>query len=295
VDVLLGRAEFFVSAAEESDMLASNQSQDRTIYRQTLPLADEQVLELAGKLHKDNLPENRAYIYDHFLDNCSTKPRDLIDSVTGEALSAMPRSQGATYRELVDERLGYSWVLIFGSDLFLGRRLDRGITLYEGMFLPRQLREAVSRQLGAEPEMLYQRKAPLPPSRPGAARRWTWLLMGVFAVTTGLAIFRGSKAARIVAGSTMGGLGALLFLMALASPEAEIRYNENVLVFLPFDLLYLVGRGKPLDWYARFRIAELGMVGGLAAAGVFLQPLWPFWFAALVPAVAVTFRKTAST
>lgn len=297
LDVLRGRAEFFVSVVEEGNMLNAFQRQDRTIYRQTLPLSDEQVLRLARRLDKDALPENRAYVYDHFLDNCSTKPRDLIDDVTGGSLSSMSGGgKNPTFRELVDERLGYSWLLVSMSDLFLGRRLDRETTLYEAMFLPRELREAVSQQLGSTPDIIYTRRAPLPPSNAQAARRLTGFLTTGLAVTVCLAIVWGSvrvsSVAGIVARLTLGGLGALLLFMVVASPEPEIRYNENLLVFLPTDLLFATGRRKWIRLYTWLRIGELGLVGALAAVGALLQPLWPFWFAASGLVAAIILRST---
>jgi hypothetical protein len=295
VDVLLGRAEFFVSVVEESDMLGSFQSQDRSIYRQTLHFSDEQVMRLARELDNDAQPENRAYIYDHFLDNCSTKPRDLIDGVTGGALRAMRGGESVTYRERVDERLGYSGLLVSSSDLGLGRRLDREITPYEAMFLPRELREAVTLQLGSEPDVVYTRKAPLPPAGARDARRRTWLLVLGLALAAGLAILKGSDrmatAARIAVGLAFGGLGTLLLLMAIVSPEPEIRYNENLLVFLPTDLLFVTGKRKLIGFYAWLRLGALGLVGVLVAVGILLQPLWPFWCATVVSVAAVALRK----
>jgi hypothetical protein len=299
LDVLRGRAEFFVSVVEEGDMLGAFQAEDRTIYRQELPLSEEQVSRLARKLLDDARPENRAYVYDHFLDNCSTKPRDLIDAVAGGVLSSTPSNESpTTYREWVDEKLGYSTLLIALSDLLLGRRLDHSISPYEAMFLPMLLREAVSRRIGAEPETVYARRAPLPPSNASVARLRIGLLLLVCAVTACLTLLWGSErfaaAARIVAGIALGGVGTLLFLMVIVSPEPEIRYNENLLVFLPTDLFFVSARRRLLHVYAVMRIFELGLVGALAAAGILLQPLLSFWLAASPPVagVALRFRPT---
>ena len=290
-DVLLGRAEFYVAVYRIDDMLMAYRSQDRTVYRQTLPLSNEQVLRLAEKLDEDTQPDNRTYLYDHFLDNCSTKPRDLIDDVSGGLLASMKRSENPTYRELVDEGLGGSWLLMFLGDLCLGRRLDRVTTPYEAMFLPRVLRGSVTERLGSVPETVYARKAPLQPSRPKAARVSTWLFMMSFAAITSTVILWGparlATAARIFVGLIWGAQGALLLFLAVVSSSPEIRYNENLLVFFVTDFLLAVGRPKLIVWYARIRVAELMLVGVLAAAGVLIQPIWPFWCAAIVPLLAV--------
>jgi hypothetical protein len=295
-DVLLGRAEFFVSVQRLDDMLASFQSQDRTIYRQILPLSDEQVLRLARKLAEDAQPENSGYIYDHFLDNCSTKPRDLIDGVTDNALATMERSENLTYRELVDEGLGHSWLLTFAHDIYLSRRLDHVTTLHEAMFLPRVLRDAVTERLGSVPVTVYARQAPLPPIDAKAARFYTWLFLMVLAAAASVAILWGSvrlaTAARTLVGLTFGAQGTLLLFMAVVSPMPEIRYNELLLVFLATDFLLATRRPKLVSWMARLRVVELGLVAALAAAGVLIQPLWPFWCAALAPLLAVALANS---
>ncbi len=204
-DVLRGRAEFYVAVYTIDDMLEVYRSEDRTIYRQKLRLSDEQVLSLAERLDGDTQPDNRTYLYDHFLDNCSTKPRDLIDDNYRKVLASMQRSENPTYRELVDEGLGNSRLLMFLGDLCLGRRLDRATTPYEAMFLPRELRGAITERLGSLPVTVYARKIPLQPIRPKAARLYTWLLMMGFAATTSIAILMGIHPPRY-GGSSLRGL-----------------------------------------------------------------------------------------
>ncbi len=290
-DVLRGRAEFYVAVYTIDDMLEVYRSQDRTIYRQKLPLSDEQVLRLAERLDGDTQPDNRTYLYDHFLDNCSTKPRDLIDDHSGRVLASMQRSENPTYRELVDEGLGNSWLLMFLGDLCLGRLLDRVTTPYEAMFLPRELRGAVTERLGSLPVTVYARKTPLQPIRPKAARFYTWLIMMGFAATTSIAILWGSDrlatGARVFVGLTLGALGSLLLFLAVASSAPEIRFNENLLVFFASDFLLVTGRPQLIAWNARLRVIALGLVGALGAAGVLIQPLWPFWCAAIAPLLAL--------
>ncbi len=294
LDVLRGRAEFFVVYTTEHQMLGAYEYDDRTVYRQTLPFSEEQVFRLAQKLDDDAQPENRGYIYDHFLDNCSTKPRDLIDEITGGALSSMTTGENLTYREMVDASLGYSRIITFGSDLFLGRRLDRETTLYEAMFLPRVLRDAVETRLGIAPEVVYARQKPLSTPDAGAARRWNWFVLVGIALAASITILWGSarvaSVAKTVTGCTFGGLGAILLLVALVSPEHEMRFNENLLVFLATDFIFITGRRTLIEWYGRFRVVALGLVGVMSAAGVLLQPLWPFWVAVFLPTASILRR-----
>ena len=94
MDVVRGRAKFWVSVSDWVSFMIAFQSQDRSIYRQVLPLSEEQVANLAEALALGALPENREYIYSHFLDNCATRPRDLIDGAA-HGHSAARRSRAS--------------------------------------------------------------------------------------------------------------------------------------------------------------------------------------------------------
>jgi hypothetical protein len=139
--------------------------------------------------------------------------------------------------------------------------------------------------------IVYERESPLPSTDAQAARRWTWFLVIGFSAITSATIVWGSTriaaAARAFVGVTLGSLGILLLFMAIASPVPEIRYNENLLVFLATDLLMVTGRRNLIVWNARLRVVGLGLIAVLALGGVLIQPLWPFWCAAFAPLVAV--------
>ena len=70
------------------ETLAMYEMDNRTIVRQELDLTGEQKAELAAFLEWNARPENREYLYDYFRDNCSTRIRDVIDSVLGGSLRA---------------------------------------------------------------------------------------------------------------------------------------------------------------------------------------------------------------
>ena len=163
-DVVRGRAKFWVSVSDVLSMIFWFQEQDRTVYRQVLPLSDEQVAGLRATLRLDARPENREYIYSHFLDNCSTRPRDLIDEATGGELRQTRIESPLTYRDYAREGLaGAHWALVPAGDLVLGRWVDQEIDAFEAMFIPRVLRAAVEERFDARPEVVYERAAPLDP------------------------------------------------------------------------------------------------------------------------------------
>jgi hypothetical protein len=285
-DVVRGRAEFWVSVSDLTSMLLSFEEADRTIYRQVLPLPEEDVAEVAVALYRDATPENRVYIYNHFLENCSTRPRDHVDRATNGALRRVSLEGIRTYREYANEGFaGASWLLIPASDFVMGRWTDRPIDAYAAMFIPDVLRQGVETALGVAPELVYERVRPLPSADIGVARRRTWMVFAVVIALIAAALRLGpprlGRFAAKLAGIVLGGLGLVLLAAMLLSPLPELRRHELLLVFFPMDLLLASRRRGLVSAYATMRLGILVLLAALKAAGVLLQPLWPFWFLSL--------------
>jgi len=278
---LRGRSLFWVSVSTRARMLEYYRESDRSIWRQVIELPPEQATELAAALAHDAREENRYYQYHHYKDNCSTRLRDHLDRVTGGALSAATRepSHHGTYRDISRRGFAGDTALLLLSDLILGRGTDRQPDNYEAMFLPDVLRTEVEARLGARPELVYTRRGPSFPSDPGMGGRWLWLLLAaLFAAPLALSrtVWRGSheRAALAAAAIPLSLLGLLLWTLAIASPLPEVRWNEVLLVFMPWDLaLVFLGRERR-RLYARVRCGELALVSLLRAVGVLRQPLW---------------------
>jgi len=117
----------------------------RRIVTQELGLAPAQRLALRDLAERNALPENREYLYNYFLDNCSTRVRDLLDQVLGGALAhrfaAAPT--GTSFRYHVRRLTRSDPFLYTGMDVLLGTPGDRPISVWEEMFLPMTLRDAI--------------------------------------------------------------------------------------------------------------------------------------------------------
>ncbi|HSF19074.1 MAG TPA: DUF4105 domain-containing protein [Vicinamibacteria bacterium] len=289
-EVVRGRAEFWVSVSDLVSTVLSFESDDRTIYRQALPLAPEAVTALAAALAEDASFENRVYIYNHFLENCSTRPRDHIDAATGGALRRSRVDHEPTYRDYAVEGLGsFNAVLVPVTDLIMGRWADRRITAFEAMFIPEVLRRAVEIDLGAPAEVLYERRGPIERADPAGSRRILWWLVVAFLAVNAAAGFLGQAGlARAMGALTLGGLGLFLLAAGAVSVLPELRFNELLLVFLPTDF-YLLSTGTNVRNYLYGRLVLLAAVALLVVAGVLIQPLWPFWSLAF-GVIALTVR-----
>lgn len=118
---------------------------ERPLIEQTLDLdpADRQAL--FDFLVWNDAPGRREYRYDFFFDNCSTRPRDVVERVLGDRLTWNAPDPERSFRELLDPGLAHRPWADFGIDVALGRGTDRTATPREAMFLPFRLRDALDR------------------------------------------------------------------------------------------------------------------------------------------------------
>ncbi len=273
---LRGDAEFWVSVWPVDRMVAAYARADRTTWRQRLSLTPEEVEAVRAALEHDALPEHRRYHYHHFLDNCSTRVRDVVDRGTGGRLTrAGDRPFGATYRQLVRRGLAELPAALLASDLVLGRLADRPLDARAAMFLPTVLRAEITGQLGAEPVLVHRRRgrafAEQGPSGRGAVAALAAALAALAAVGARSRRRRWPLLIPIAAG--LGGLGATLWLVATVSTVPELRWNEALLAFWPTDLALPGLRTGALRAYSRVRCGVTLLHVGLLASGLLTQPL----------------------
>jgi hypothetical protein len=283
-----GRARFWVSVLPEPVMLDFYRREDRTVWRQVLTLPPEQATALAAALERSTEAQNRYYLYHHFNDNCTTRIRDAIDRVTGGVLGRAPVDRGRSFRQWAEQGFAGDWPLLAVAELLLGRSADRRTDSWSAMFLPSELRAEVAARLGAAPEVVYARRAPLVGGH-------TWLGHLAFALS-GLALaallalaarlgrraFRGALA---FAGLALGLVGLVLWALALLSTFPELTRNEALFAFWPTDLA--LGRLSPRlrrrYLTARLVVLALLVLGHLVGL---TQPLSPLLLVALPFAVA---------
>ena len=272
VDFVRGRARFWVATQSESGMMSTYKHQDRTLYRQVLPLDEADATGLASDLATAALEENRYYKYHHLTDNCTTRVRDHIDRHTGGALSkGSDTPLEKTFRDYARAGFSDAPALLLGTDLMVGRATDFKLTRWQEMFLPDALREEVERRLGVTPVKIYTRKGPPHPGD-GTDGWQSWIAVG--AVLAG--VVSAGKARRwslILPGLLLGLAGLAAWSMAIASPEAELRWNEALLLMWPTDLALPLLSGGRLVTYLRARLVWIALLAAGLAVGLLHQPM----------------------
>lgn len=289
---LRGHQKFWSEPVPLANLVGFYKAEDRTIWRQTLPLNEAQAREIEDKLWSDDTlriypnQEDHYYYYDHFFDNCTTRLRDMIDHAMGGVLSKGSDVEWPeTFRQIGREGMAEFPPLIGFSDFVVGRSLDRHPTLWEAMFLPVVLKDVVKERLGVEPELVYHRRGPDFPTDGPTDRGWVLLFALAFYLPLVIAVARGRfvRGALVWATIPLVLIGTLIWGLAIISSIPGLRWNEALFLFVPLDVMLPIWKGARRRRYAEIRGGMIVWVSILCAIGIFKQPLWNPILCAFVP------------
>jgi hypothetical protein len=286
---------FWVGKQDPWEMISIYLWADRTVWVQPLPLTDEQEKQVIEKLEYDIQEEHKAYAYDHFWDNCTTRVRDVLDNATGGVLRKLPTPpDDQTYRDLARKGFFGMRVPLIITDIAMGRATDRVPSYYEKMFLPDYLREAAEKAWGIKPVPIYERVGPPPLTDAPSGRIWFALILLLLTspawITRLVGRFQRTGLAVAVIPAVL--LGVIFWFLAIVSPLPYVRWNESCLVLLPTDLMlvwFLSAENRRK--YARGRVVQIAIVAALLLVHVLKQPIWPLLLWPLVPALVVGFWR----
>jgi hypothetical protein len=114
---------------------------------QILNIPDSEKENLLNFLQINLLPQNIEYRYNFVFDNCTTRPRDIIEQFCGGTLIYPEQTQVVTFRQLFHQYTRpYPW-LELGIDCIIGSGADSLITYRHELFLPEKLMDALNRSV----------------------------------------------------------------------------------------------------------------------------------------------------
>jgi len=124
-------------------MIQAYRDTGRAVWEQDLNLTPSQKLDLADRCYRAIQPAHRDYLYDYYLNNCSTQVRDRLDAVVGGAISRQTQgvATSTTFRWHTRRATADELWLYTSLTTLLGHPADRPIDAWEEMFLPSKLRE----------------------------------------------------------------------------------------------------------------------------------------------------------
>ena len=140
---LKGETDYFLSTTNYAYFLASYKRSNSTIIEQILDIPNEEKPALLEMLSTNLEPRNREYRYNFLFDNCTTRPRDIIEKFSGGKLVYTEREEKPTFRDLIHSCTNpYPW-MTFGIDLVIGNGADSLIGIRQELFLPERLMNAL--------------------------------------------------------------------------------------------------------------------------------------------------------
>ena len=140
---MLGETDYMCVPVPQS--YATLGMEERRMVEQELNLPQDRAITVRDFLWNNAQPENRVYRYKFLSDNCSTRPRDIIEMAAGDGLRYPAMGDTTvTYRDILARYCrNYAWEK-FGIDLVLGWYVDTVIDQRAAMFIPMLLMDAVA-------------------------------------------------------------------------------------------------------------------------------------------------------
>lgn len=295
-DFLQGRLMYWVSVGDWRHTFAAYASANRSVFAQKLDLDAHQKAHLVDRLATNALPQNRYYRYDYYLDNCSTRVRDVLDEVLGGRLARAKLAPAElNWREHTSRLTQDSFWLNLGLNLLLTGGVDTPKTRWEEMFLPSVLSDQLAQTHLADGRPLVERqvlwhRANRPPAPQSPPRRGLLLLLAGVVLAGGLALLgtraQNSRAAQAaftavvsLLGVVAGVLGSIFAFFWLFTDHYFAHANENLLVFPPWALILPVATlgawSHRRFWVRLVRGISATLAGGVAL-GLFLKVLPQF-------------------
>ena len=262
--------------------------ENRRMVEQELNLPQDKAIMVRDFLWNNAQPENRTYRYKFLSDNCSTRPRDIIEMAAGEGLRYPAMSDSTvTYRDILAHYCrNYAWER-FGIDLVLGWDVDTVLDQRATMFIPMLLMDAVAGATittdSTTTRLVKATTVPIDKSTEGNVRPPTpWYLSPMTVAVLVLALtlmvtwrdWRRHDVARwfdTILFSTGGLAGCLLFFLIFFSTHEATSPNINIAWLNPLLLLLAI-----LPWFKKTRNAARWLHALNALVVALLMLAWPW-------------------
>lgn len=140
-----GDADYILAVQDFRDVTIESYITHRAVREQILNLTQREKQQVFVALMTNAEEQNRAYKYNFLFDNCSTRPRQIVEKNINGKLEYRDSILTKTFRQLIHDCIGKKQWLTFGIDLILGSELDRKASYKEQMFLPPYLEDGFSR------------------------------------------------------------------------------------------------------------------------------------------------------
>lgn len=297
-----GKLHYLIGRNTYGDFYNSYVYQNRTIEEQTLNLNQTEKQQLYKYLVHNMQPENRAYLYDFFYDNCATKIKDvLVINADSDISFNQPEGfQPQSFRTLIQDQLdANSWGSV-GIDLALGSVIDRKATPEEHMFLPKYIHSFFQvatlspnqQPLVTQDRMVFKKRETETSNNFLFSPFLVFSLLGVLILWITYSDYKKQRRTKILdllIFTITGLLGVLILLLWFATDHEATAQNYNLLWAFALNLLVIgqVVKQTPKAWfikYLKFLVIMLCLLGfhWMVGIQVFAMALLPLFIALAV-------------
>jgi len=243
----LGRLWYTCSASYGDSRIKRMELDKRTVSAVELDLTAAQKYAVVSFLETNSTPPNNVYLYKYFTDNCATRVRDLLSYITKGDFEKWARSQASgTIRQQTSRPVSTNPFIAWGFDFLESGIEDKKVTVWEDMFLPEKLEEALLSYGKLGKEQTYYtdfRTTNTKSMTPEDPQNVFGFCLVVSLVISCLALFSVKKNtvfSRISSFSIdliFGILGLILFFMMTFTIHDAVFMNENILFLNPLLLV----------------------------------------------------------
>ncbi|MDB4497791.1 DUF4105 domain-containing protein [Gammaproteobacteria bacterium] len=138
-----GKTDYEIGYKSRRSFTPEYKKRNSIIYQQVINISQQQCQALIDSLFENYKPQNRIYRYNFILDNCATRPFNIIKHFAGEQLKFEWEECHLTYRNIIHEFVGTNNWTQFGIDLVIGSCADTTITQEATLAFPTYLHQAM--------------------------------------------------------------------------------------------------------------------------------------------------------
>lgn len=272
IKFIRGKLLYFVSTAYFNDFKYEYQSTNRGMTEQVLNLTAAEKIALESFLYNNAKEENKYYQYDFFMDNCTTRLRDIIVKYKTNYPAFKPvMPKGTQFRQAIHEYLdkgGKYWSKL-GIDLLLGAPTDAIMTTSQTQFLPDNLMKALdssnaNHQLVLSTNNLY----PITATNNKQSFFTPMIVFSILLISIIIISLSGNKMATgFLHGFDgllfflTGALGILFVFMWTCTDHSMVKNNFNLIWAWPIHVIIAFFVTSKKDWVKKyFAITIFGLI-----------------------------------
>ncbi len=262
-----GKLNYLMGVNYYEDFFENYVAQNRTIKEQVLNISLIEKQKLFDYLLNNYKPENRAYLYEFFFDNCATKIRDVIEITSnyGVEFETPKDLKSLTFRQLIYKNVQKNSWGSLGIDVALGSVIDKKATAYEYMFLPEYIYEFFNntyfpisdKPLVKKINILYEKQGKTPSNTFFLSPLMVFGLLSLFMLFVTFKDYKKntqSKWLDVTLFSFTGIIGILVLLLWFATDHKGTHQNYNLLWAFVLNI-FVIGqlfRKKAGAWFVKY-------------------------------------------